>query len=159
MNVLVKGLVSQDLYCDVVCSIRRGDISEVWLRCSDVSLLLSCFGKLASIGVVLACGGVDGRVYRPFPTRIGDLTSWGSYSFVFSPGSSILIWHCSGCQVRAAEMVLPYSREVYLSKKSRVVRVVLSKPLSVEYFFDNGIRILKPITTPPILLKTVKKRQ
>lgn len=144
--------------CRIICQLSYRELTEVWIKCNNVTSLLSFINSLISSSVLLATGSVNGKVYKVFPERLDDLVTSSLFNYVFEPGSSILLRHCEDDQSKLADAVLPYCSKIRLKRSYGIVRAVLSKPLSITYLFDNGIRVLKPITIPPILLRSGKNK-
>lgn len=146
------------LCCDVICVTSRADYAELWLKCDNIDGLLSTLRVLATSAVVLATGGVDGSVYRPLPGSLEVLVDSASRALMLNPGVAVVVLPCDGNLIRAVKALTPYSARISVKRGSSMVKALISKPLSVEHLFDAGVRILKPVATPPRLLPSGPRR-
>lgn len=149
LSVLHRGPNPPGAECETVLSVRWGSLAELWLRCREVVELLSTIEAVASSGVLLAVGGLNGRVFRPLPGSLEELLEASTRELVLGPGERIVVLpHVETS--RAVEALAPYSARVSLRPRSRRLSVVLSKPLGTGYLFDNRVRLLKPVAVPPV---------
>lgn len=156
---LLSGNIPSVQFCDVTCITIHGSHSELWLKCNGVEELIQALISIASTGVLLATGGIDGSVYRPLPHSLEELIKSSMYRGVINSGTAVVVQPCNTDPGQALVSLLPYSKNIVLKRGSPKVTVVLSKPMSIEQLFDSGIRLLKPVTTPAILLPRPRKRR
>lgn len=159
LGVLISGSVPSVEPCDVTCDTRNGNFTELWLRCSRVEDLIQTLISIASTSVILATGGIDGSVFRPLPRDLEELIRSCSRGRSLEAGSTIIIQPCNMDLDRTLAYLMPYSEKIMVKRGSSKIKVVLSKPINTEQLFDLGIRLLKPVTAPAILLSGSRKRK
>lgn len=156
VNVLFKGSRPPQVACEVVCVFEQGNLVEYWLKCSSIVSLLLALEAIASNGVLVAMGGLDGNVYRFLPRSPNELLKSLTSSTTLPSNTTIVVQPCNGNIHKVVEVLSPRAMKISLRPGLTELRVHLVKPLNVEQLFDNGIRLLKPTTIPPILLKPRK---
>lgn len=152
LSVLYKGSSRPRTACETVLAISRGDLTELWLRCGDEISLLSTLEAIASSGVLLAVGGLDGRVFRPLPRSLEELVGSSTRELVLEPGTRAVVLAYTDVR-RAVEALSQHSARITLRPRSRRLAVALSRPLGVGHLFDNRMRLLRPAAVPPILAR------
>lgn len=157
LSVLVSGRGLQELPCSTICLSEHGNYAELWLRCNSILELLSSLRSLASTGVVLAVGGVDGRVFRFLPRGLDELVGATSRATIVQPGT-IVVQPCDGNLQRVFSALAHYALRITLKRGSTRAKAMLARPLGVDTLFDSGVRLLKPLTVPPLLVRPPRRR-
>lgn len=153
LSVLARDITTVRLDCENVCSLEYGDIVELWLKCNSVLGMLSSLRLLASTGLVLAVGGIDGSIYRFLPRSVDKLVRSATQTHHLQPGSTVIVQPCDKDVRRIIEALEHYALKMTLKRSSTRVKAVLARPLDTGLLFDRGVRLLKPVTAPPTLLK------
>lgn len=153
LAVLYRGPDPRGVECETLLNVRRGSLAELWLRCREVVQLLSALEAVASSGVLLSVGGLDGRSFRPLPRSLEELLESSTRELVLGPGERVVVLPYVETS-RAVEALAPYSSRISLRPRSRRLGVVLSRPIGTGYLFDNRVRLLKPVAVPPIPAKS-----
>lgn len=153
---MYQGTLITDVPCEIICVKLLDRRAEMWLRCTTLRDLLESMRTLASNGFIVLIGCLDGRVYKTLPARIWEFESSTRYDTSLEPDSWILVEPCSGNMVDAIRKLFGYSQAMKTRKNRRTIQIMLSRPTTIGYLFDNGIRLLQPHQAPPSYV--VKKK-
>lgn len=156
-NVLAREVRRVEFDCKTVCIIERKDIVEYWFECSDLYGLISLLKNMASYGIILAIGGLNGVVYGVLPRTFEEFLNSLLKRVVLEPGMNILVQPCSNNLVDAIAFLSQYSSKLRVKTGSNYIWVTLTKPIDVNILFDNKLRVLKPIASPPQLFRYLER--
>ena len=159
LSVTVKGSLkdfsSFILPCRIVSTVLKKSRSELWVKCSSVEAFYETLEHLLSSGILVEKVGflngiaVDSRLLSEI-----DLEHLLSFEPVVEQSSKITAKYYDSKHV--AMLIERLSVEggyehVSINPRRWIINVIVSKPTRISFFFDHGLRVLKPIEAPPRL--------
>lgn len=105
---------------------------------------------------MLSTGSLIGRVFNPLPRDFRELSDPSTEGVLLQPGLSVLVQPCCVTVVEAVNVLSNYVTKIGIKLGSNKIEAVLAKPLNVSILFDNKLRLLKPLQTPPSLIRHIR---
>ncbi len=144
------------LDCSLIHRIRHthnlfGPVLEIWVQCRDKVNIYNLIGELLLTGAILKIGLLDGNIYPgyllfqieefPNPALQGKIIAEN-----LKPKQPTPEWFIEK----------GFAKKVIIRKGKIILHLEDKTPAC--WFFEKGLRILKPFTTPP-KLSTIRPNQ
>jgi len=138
--------------CDVFEVVQLGLYSELWVKCAEVRKVLQFLEQVLSWGSILAFGNLTGSVRRSLPVTQEEFMKFASSDLTFDARSEIVVEALSPW-VSTLSFLVNSSSRLLVDVKNKRAKAVLAKPVRTTSLFDARLRVLKPLETPPKLIK------
>ena len=132
--------------CDEVLRMRRNKAIEIWLKCKSIESLLESLEHLLTHGYIASIAGLDGKIYDGIPNSIHELISIAMNIPQIKPETTVEAEILSQLDLKA---IIDFTERIEIYNKKKLLKARISKPITIDIFFDRKLRLLKPWRAPP----------